>query len=302
MPKDEPLFLDELLAAGLLIATGVPGLHGRGEAFERVIHAFDALVTDAFAAEGAEVVRFPPVLPRRQLEQSGYLGSFPHLAGSVFCFTGDEAEARDLAARAARRTDWSDLQTMTDVMLTPAACYPVYPWVSAAGRLPAGGRRIDVSGNCFRHEHSNDPSRMQSFRMHELVRVGEAAEVAEWRAAWIERGGELLASVGLATDAVPATDPFFGRGAMMMAVSQREQNLKIERVYPIAAGKPTAIMSINYHVDHFGLDFEIATSDEQVAHSACVAFGLERVTLALFRAHGLSREAWPTDIRDVLGL
>ena len=42
--------------------------------------------------------------PRAQLETSGYLASFPHLAGSVFAFDGDErgAASRSSARRATR--------------------------------------------------------------------------------------------------------------------------------------------------------------------------------------------------------
>jgi len=295
-------FLEELVAARLLIPTGVPGVVGRSGAFERVLLGFDALVARVTAVDGAEVVRFPPVLPKAQLERTGYLGSFPHLAGAVFSFSGTETEAIDLAARVARGAEWSDLQAPTDVMLTPAACYPVYPWVAAAGALPPGGRLVDVAGQCFRHEPSSDPARMQSFRMHEQVRIASRDEVVSWHAGWVERGGEILASVGLATEVVPASDPFFGRAGKMLAANQREQNLKLERVFPIAADTATPIMSINYHQDHFGRDFDIRTSDGEVAHTACLGFGLERVTLALFRVHGLDADAWPDGPRERLGL
>ena len=51
-------------------------------------------------------LRFPPLLPRHQLEAIGYLKSFPHLAGTIFAFEGDEAEAHRAvaSARAATRT------------------------------------------------------------------------------------------------------------------------------------------------------------------------------------------------------
>ena len=40
-----------------------------------------------------------------------------------------------------------------------------------------------------------------------------------------------------------------------------------------------------------------------VAHTACVGFGLERITLALLRHHGLDLAAWPEAVRDLaLGL
>ncbi len=48
--------------------------------------------------------------------------------------------------------------------------------------------------------------------------------------------------------------------------------------------------------------FDIRTADGNVAHSACVGFGLERVALALFRTHGLRVEDGPREVRDVLTL
>jgi seryl-tRNA synthetase len=294
--------LEELVERDLLLPTGVPGVYGRGAEFETALLAFDALVTRETQRDGAEVVRFPPVLPRRHLETSGYLSSFPHLAGSIFSFTGSEGEAVELGARAARHADWSDLQTATAVTLAPAACYPVYPWAAAAGQLPATGRVVDVCAYCFRHEPSEDPARMQSFRMRELVRIAAPDVVTDWHRSWVERGGEILGSVGLHTDVAPANDPFFGRTGKMLAANQRDQGLKLERVITIAGDRPTAIMSINYHQDHFGLDFGIRTADGEVAHTACFGFGLERVALALFATHGLDSSAWPPSVRERLRL
>ncbi len=299
---DRQTFLDALVDAGLLVPTGVRGVYGRGGTFESVLLAFDALISRETSAEGPEVVRFPPLLPRDHLETTGYLSSFPHLAGSVFSFAGSEADAVELGDRASRHEDWSDLQAMTDVALIPAACYPVYPWVARRGVLPAQGRLVDICCYCFRHEPSDDPARMQSFRQREHVRIASAEEVREWHRGWVARGGEILGSVGLLTEAVPANDPFFGRAGKMLAMNQREQGLKLERVYPIADEKPTAIMSINYHQDHFGLDFGIETADGATAHTACFGFGLERIALALFRTHGLDPAAWPAGVRERLRL
>ena len=56
--------------------------------------------------------------------------------------------------------------------------------------------------------------------------------------------------------------------------------------------RPTAIISLNYHQDHFGHLFGIRTADGEVAHTACVGFGLERIALALYRRHGFDRATW----------
>src|SRR5689334_15257897 len=123
---DQAELLDALVERGLLIPSGVDGVYGRSAAFEDIRRRFEDHVARSTAA-AYERLSFPPVLPRRQLETAGYLASFPHLAGAVFAFEGGEAEAIAQAERAERHDDWSEFQQMTDLVLTPAACYPVYP-------------------------------------------------------------------------------------------------------------------------------------------------------------------------------
>jgi seryl-tRNA synthetase len=291
----------ELIDAGLLIALGVKGVYGRGATFERVITHFDDLVTRTGAALEPEVMRFPPIFSRAHYERIDHIHNFPDLMGSLHTFTGREREHRDMLGKFERKEDWSRDLAASQVMMTPAICYPLYP--TATGTLPPGGRRVDLQGFAFRHEPSDDPARMQIFRMHEFVRLGTPAEALEHRNYWLERGREVLNSVGLDVQPVVANDPFFGRGGKVQKAIQLEQNLKYEFVIPIcSAEKPTAIGSCNYHLDHFGVAFDIRTADGAVAHSACVGFGLERVALALFKTHGFRLEDWPREVRDVLDL
>ena len=164
-------FRSELLARGLLIETGVDGLYGRSGTFENVVRGIDDLVTAAGADQGASVLHFPAVIPRIVLERSGYPKSFPDLLGSVSVFEGGEEMHADLLERLARGQDWVKLLAPSDVALCSAACHPLYPYCS--GRLPVGGRRFEVFGHCFRHEPSLDPARMQTFRQHEFVYLGD---------------------------------------------------------------------------------------------------------------------------------
>jgi len=294
-------FSAELVARGLLVETGVPGVYGRGGDFEDVREALAALVTRRGAAEDPEQLRFPPLLPRHDLETVGYLKSFPHLAGSVFAFDGSEEQAAEQYDRACRHEDWSEFQSMTDLVLTPAACYPVYPAIAARGRLAPGGVTVDAgSAYVFRHEPSGDPARMQMFHQREIVRIGEPEQVADWRERWRNRAVEMLRGIGLDAKLDVATDPFFGRSGRMLAASQREQELKFEVSVPIAGPEPTAVASFNYHQDHFAAAYRIEMADGSGAHTACLGFGLERITLALFRAHGLEVAAWPGQTRSEL--
>jgi seryl-tRNA synthetase len=289
-------YLDALLGAGLLIDSGVPGVYGLSGVFEGVIERY---VTRMGADKRPEIMRFPPLLARRSYLLTDHIETFPQLMGSVHTFLGNETEAVALAEKKMNGRDWSGDLRPTDVMMVPAACYPLYP--TATGTLPPDGRTVDLRAFVFRHEPSIDPARMQIFRQREYVRLGSPQQALEHRDYWLTRGLEMLRAVGLPAEAVVANDPFFGRGGRVMAATQREQTLKYELVVPVAsAEKPTAVVSCNYHLDHFGHAFGIKTRDGQPGHSACIGFGLERIALALFKTHGFDPEAWPPSVRNVL--
>jgi seryl-tRNA synthetase len=292
-------FRDELVAAGILVPTGSDGIYGRSSVYEDIVAAVENLVVAAAASEGTTSYRFPPVMPRNVLEQSGYLSSFPDMIGSVSTFAGDNADHKRLMEVERAGGDWAALLEPADVSLCPAVCHPLYPTLT--GTVPDGGRRFDVSGWCFRHEPSLDPARMQSFRQHDLVYVGDPQGASEHRDRWLQQGSDLLASLGLEVETVVANDPFFGRVGRILAENQRSETLKFEIVTPInSAEHPTAIASANCHLDHFGQPFGITTADGESAHSCCFGFGLDRITLALLRTHGLRPGGWPGGVRSRL--
>lgn len=293
-------FRDDLLNAGLLIATSSIGLYGRSGTFERIVDGIDNMVREAGADQAATVLRFPPIIPRDVFEGTDYIASFPNLTGAIFTFAGDDQAHAGLLSKRAAGEDWSSALTPSDLMLASAACHPVYPTLH--GTLPESGRKIDVLGFCFRREPAIDPARLQAFRMHEYVYIGTPAEARAHRQLWIDRALEVVTDLGLEARAVTANDPFFGRAGRVLAANQREEDLKTEIVVRLYGDGPeggdgTACASANCHVDHFGLSFGIRTADGAVAHSACVGFGLERLALALLRTHGLDVERWPVPVR-----
>ncbi len=293
--------LNRLFDAGLLIETGVDGLYGRSGAFEDVIARFERLIERFAAGDKAETIRFPPGMNRAHFEGSGYMKSFPQLAGTVHSFCGNELDHMGLLECMAAGNDWTERQKATDIVLTPAACYPLYPTIARRGPLPEGGALFDLQSYCFRHEPSRDPARMQLFRMREYVRMGTAEDVMVFREQWMERGRALIEAVQLPVEIDVANDPFFGRAGRMLANNQRQQNLKFELLIPVTStAKPTACLSFNYHQDHFGTTWELRTADDGVAHTACVGFGLERIALALFSHHGLDTADWPEAVRAQL--
>ena len=301
--KNQPEFLTTLIDAGVILPVGVDGVYGRGSAFERVLAGIERLLDRAGSDLGAEVIRLPPVMPRRMLERSGYLTGFPHFAGTVHCFCGDDRAHSDMLKCLDSGEDWTASQVASDLVLTPAACYPVYPLLAARGPVGDHGALVDVMSYCFRREPSRESTRLQSFRMREYVKIGTPEQVLAFRDDWIRRGCAVIEALELPTNVDVANDPFFGRRGRLMSNSQREKALKFELLIPIDdADKPTACMSFNYHEEHFSEIWELHTRDGALAHTACVGFGLERLTLALFRHHGLDFAAWPSSTRSELGL
>jgi seryl-tRNA synthetase len=280
------MFSDDHFETALFTDLGVNGVRGTSAVFERTISALLGAI-DRLAPAEAERLRFPPVMSRRQIVAAGYDRSFPNLLASVYALAADDAPA----------------PTATDLVLTPACCYPVYPHVAGAGPPPPEGRVFDVSCDCFRCEPSRSPVRLQSFRMREFVYIGPPEDAVAFRDARQAEAAQLCADLGLAAQAAPANDPFFGPGASFLKARQRAEGLKVELVVEIVQDGPaTACASFNYHQSHFGDVWDIRLKTGEAAHSACAAFGLDRLATALFARHGLDPEVWPAGVRRALDL
>ncbi len=281
---------------------GVDGVYARTALYTHVVERLEGFITRQRDPK-AEIMRFPPVMSRRQLEKSGYLKSFPNLLGCVCALHGSEASIRSAVERHDNGGDWTTSVTSSDLVLSPAACYPVYPIVATRGKLPAGGVVFDIEADVFRHEPSRSLDRLQSFRMREFVRIGSPQEIVEFREGWMAKAPRLAADLGLPFNIDVANDPFFGRVGQVMAVSQRQQALKFELLIPYYPGaSPTACMSFNYHREHFGQVWGIHDEKGELAHTSCVAFGIDRLAVALFAIHGLDLDRWPAVTKAAMAL
>ena len=128
----------DALGKALLLPSSIDGVYARTAVFEGVVMHLAAFIS-GHREPGTEVLSFPPVMSRGQLERSGYLKSFPHFLGCVCCLSGSEAEVRGTIERFETGEEWTDALAATDLVLTPAACYPVYPIVASRGEVPAEG-------------------------------------------------------------------------------------------------------------------------------------------------------------------
>ncbi len=282
---------------------GVDGVYARTGGYEQVVDGLAGLISRQ-REPGTEVFRFPPVMSRRQLEKSGYLKSFPHLLGCVSCLHGSEAEIRAvgrfergqrLDVVAWRRPIWCSVRR-------PAIRST--RWRRAAARSRRTGLLFDVSCDCFRHEPS-ERSRPAAVVPDARIRLHRIAGADRRFPGALDgaRAQRIADRLGLPYRIEQASDPFFGRGGKLMAISQVEQSLKFELLIPVrSVEQPTACMSFNYHRDHFGTTWGLRDQAGETAHTGCVAFGMDRLAVALFGTHGVEVARWPASVREVLGL
>ncbi|MFE0457837.1 hypothetical protein ACFW1A_01085 [Kitasatospora sp. NPDC058965] len=259
-------------------ALRAPGVALVGAEGTRVLDGLRAGLAAAFGGSEDHFLA-PPVIARAVSERAGYPNAFPHLLGTVH---GTEDDGP------------------TDLVLTSAACHHVYPLL--AGTVLGGERQFGVEAVCFRAEATAETGRLRSFRMYEVVRFGAPEEVQRWRDRALESAVEWVGGLGLTVEVVAANDPFFGRPGRLLAAVQRSEELKWELLAPVDDRQVQAIASANGHKDHFGAAFGLALADGSPAHSACVAFGLDRVVLALRHRHGERTGDWPAHVRQALAL
>ena len=77
------------LVQALFRGMGAPGVYARTGLYEDIVERIGALVS-SLRPTGAEVLRFPPVMSRQDLERAGYLRSFPNLLGCVAVLDGGD--------------------------------------------------------------------------------------------------------------------------------------------------------------------------------------------------------------------
>jgi len=237
--------------------------------------------------------RHPATLPAIRLQRVDYLRSFPHQASlaarldpaALKEFLSGEVVGED-GEVAVTGLPGTGLAPIREV-LTPAACYHLYN--SREGESLDRPLYLTTRNTCFRHESRYEPlRRLWNFTMREIVCLGTKQETVAFLDRARATADEFLRLMDLPVEWLTATDPFFQPRSNPKYLFQRLQPVKHEATY----GGDLAIASANLHHDHFGSAFGI-TRDGAPAHSACLAFGIERWLFAITERHGTDPWSWP---------
>lgn len=276
----------ELLERGELWETAAGLVGVRGEALGR-LRNIEAIIARACAAEGAEEWRVPAAIPLAVLERADYFASFPQWLTLASHLTDDERSLERIAKSTSPAQAAAAAAAPAAAALPPAVCYHVYD--ALAGTALRAPRIVTAEGCCWRHEGDRFAplARGWAFTMRELVYIGTEEQCAAFRDRGVAIARAVADALALPTELAQAEDPFFAPTARGRALLQRFKSLKHELLLPIGDGAAIAAASFNLHERFFGEAFDIRLPGGEPAHTACVAFGLERWLLASVVAHRL---------------
>jgi seryl-tRNA synthetase len=272
------------------------GLVVGGPLLARIIRALDGVALDIAARAGAVEHAVPHLVDWSTVERAGYLGNFPQHLTACSVVDTDLGALDRFAATADRSARRAEL-VGTDACVAPAVCLHLYARL-ASSTLPEPTVATVRSG-CARYEAAagDSTTRLWSFTMREIVYLGTADGALRFRDTMVQELSELAQALGLPARLLSASDPFFTADRPDMTAYQSRFDVKHELCARMADdGQPVAVSSVNYHGDHFGAGFGIATADG-VASSACVGFGLERWAQWLADWLGDDTETWPDPLR-----
>lgn len=293
----------------LLLATGEAhresrGLFSLGPILSRIVRYIQLQLDASAFTLGADLRHFPAMIPASYLEKVRYFKSFPHSLTFVSHLREDLAVLENFSKSAHCQGETIHMpdKALADVrnLLSPAVCYHNY--LALAGKtLPKDPTITTAMGQCFRFESSNldGLERLWNFSMWEVIFVGSKPQVLAGIAQAAKAGSHILQKLGLAFRIESANDPFFIGEFGTQMTYQYAYDLKYEflAALPYKNGL-FAVGSRNYHMDFFGRVNEIKTADGGVAHTGCVAFGLERLAYAFIAQYGLDQTLWPSAVRD----
>ena len=276
-----------------------PGLVGLGGPALRLFQRLEGRVAMLARTAAEDEWRVPPALSFASLGRAQYFASFPQWLTVASHLSTDPAALERVATAENPGLEVKQAVTPPEAALSPAVCYHAYARLS--GQQIRAERRVTLQSTCWRHEGERlrPLERGWAFTMREVVCVGSPEAVARFLEQALTWVTALATDLGLSFRLEEASDPFFAPSARGRALLQRVKGLKREVIVPLGDGEGSlAVASLNDHELHFGQAFDLRLPDGEPASSACVAFGLERLLLAVLVQHGLEAAKWPIVPRE----
>lgn len=245
--------------------------------FYKIMQMFDSIVMSWAAEDGAKEVFYPDFYIADDLKKCNYIEQFhPH------CF---------FASKSSTTTFQEETLSYSGFINNPAICMHSYIQHQDSSVDENNPIVITAKGKCKRNEHAGFHSleRLLDFTMREIIFMGSEKFVLSKRNEYMEKGKQLIEGLQLEGNITVSNDPFFKKEDKTKAAFQRKFKLKYElNLKNKDNGHEVAVASFNYHNINFSKAYNISLADSRLAHTACIAFGLERLAFTYITQVGLS--------------
>lgn len=245
--------------------------------FYKIMQLFDSIVMSWAAEDGAKEIFYPDFYVADDLKKCNYIDQFhPH------CF---------FASTSSCDTFQEKTLGYSGFINNPAVCMHSYIQHQDSTVDENNPLVITAKGKCKRNEHAGFQSleRLLDFTMREVIFMGSEKFVLSKRNEYMEKGKKLIEDLQLDGNISVSNDPFFKKEEETKAAFQRKFKLKYElNLKNTDNGHEVAVSSFNYHNINFSKAYNISLADSRLAHTACMAFGLERLAFTYITQVGLN--------------
>jgi hypothetical protein len=193
----------------------------------------------------------------------------------------DKLPCIPMAASPHAAADENAASTQDSWILSPSTCYHTF------SHLAGSSENWDLKcftaiGHCHRFEPVLDePTRLGSFTMREFVLLGKPHEIEQKCEVLFQSGVAFIRRLVPSAYVARASDVFYGESAGVTRKVQLAMGVKLEVLIPWTE-RDVSVGSRNLHRNLFTTAFKIGSQEQgAVMHSACVAFGMERLLLSL---------------------
>lgn len=276
----------------------------------RLFHAINDVITLTYSKTFApQEHHYPAMIPAELLAKAGYFDSHPNNVTFVSHLHNDIDVIEDFRKKFGKAKAFPGLPTEAiappHICLNPAACLPCY--FTYQNKVLKKNLCLSWVGRVFRNESSNlsGLERLWEYNVKELVFLGNTKFVAQSQERSIQVVSTIMKLLDLDFKIETSSDPFFATVASVKKFWQKSLETKYELKLPAIENQngsfsDLAAGSINYHADFFGKNFNIISPNGQIAESACVGLGIERIILACFVQHGFNKSNWPKTLQKVI--
>jgi hypothetical protein len=297
--NDAPVF-ETLGQTGSLFECG-PGTFGYGGTLLKILRYFFYKTREmGLIRFNATEYEFPVLFSVEAFKQGGYFETFPHHIMFQSTLKSDIEVLNEFSQTGLGEGNQilENINTPANV-LKNAACGPLYPML-ANQNIGSEMRVYFTMGRCFRNEAANisELARLNEFSMSEVVFIGSDDQIRQGMEKAKKLWNYWIDLFNLNCVIESANDSFFAGNYKKLKFFQKIGDSKIEfKLLLPHCGKYIACSSANYHRTHFSKRYDIRNGDGY-CHTACIAFGMERLAYAFLCQHGCEPENWDGPVRN----